>query len=87
MRFDRDAFVNVNLKEVSRASFSIIDALQSYSAETKVAALCAVFKLYSDFVDMRIPEAFEVVNNIMNHGEGRRPEFKAIESYLEHEMR
>ena len=87
MIFSRDRFSNLNLKEASRASFTIIDSLQTFSPEAKVAAIATVFKLYADSVSMSIPELMDVVNNIMHDGDTRRPEFKAISDYLSHEMR
>ena len=85
-QFNRDGFINANLREVSRASFAVIDALQAYSPGAKVAAMSAVFKLYADSIGLSVPEAMEIVNNIMHHGEGKRPEFRAIAAYLQHEM-
>lgn len=86
MKFNRDWLTNADLKEVSRASFAIIDALQSYSPGAKAAALAAVFQLFMNSAGLRPSDALEVVNNVMHEGEGKRPEFRAIAAYFQHEM-
>ena len=86
MIFSRDRFSNTDVKTISRASFTVIDALQGFSPEAKVAALAVCFKLYSDTTDMTVSELMTVVNNVMHEGESKRSEFRAISDYLKHEM-
>jgi len=86
LKFNRDWLANANLREVSRASFAILDALQAYSPGAKAAALAAVFQLFMTSAGIRPAEALEIVNNVMHEGEGKRPEFRAIANYFQHEM-
>lgn len=84
-RFDRDALANINPRKAATSAMSVIDALQDYLPHEQVAGLCAVFSLLADRYGVRLPDAMEVVNNVMTFADGRRPEFKAVEQYMREE--
>lgn len=85
MGFNRDRFTNAPVREVSTASFAVIDALQGYSPEVRIAALTATLNIYARATGESLNQLMEVVNNLIHTGEGKRPEFRAIESYVRHE--
>ena len=82
----RDYFNNVGVDRVAGATMGVIDRVQSLSPDLQVAALAASFLMICERYDIPAQDVFTVVNNIMNHAEGRRPEFAAVRQYMEEEL-
>lgn len=83
--FDRDMFTNIPVKNAAVATMRVVDALQDNQPHEQVAALAAAFVLACERHGIEPQDAFAVSTNIMNHADGRRPEFIAVRQYMEHE--
>jgi len=84
--FNRDQLGNADVHETAVAAMSVIDTLQKHNKGVQIAAICAAFKLLSERCNVPLSDAMTITNNIMNHADGRRPEFKAVEAYLKNEL-
>lgn len=83
---NRDLLTNVNPTEAARGTMIIIDAIQDLPAGVQQAAITAAFLGISKHNKMRPVDAFEIINNVVNHVDGKRPEFKAVDMYIEKEL-
>lgn len=83
---NRDLFNNAQVRDVSNASMAVITTIQDMQPHVQMAALAATFLLLSDHWKVAPQEAFAAVKNLMNHAEGRRPEFNAVAAYMEAEL-
>lgn len=82
-----DRFNNMNVRKAAQASMHIINAIQQMPPEEQVAGMASTFLLLADHNRMTPQEMFAVVANIMNHADGRRPEFAAVAQYMENELK
>ena len=85
-KLDRDLFNNASVGAVANCAMAIINVTQDMRPQNQIAALAAAFLLVCERHDMHAPDAFAVITNIMNHAEGRRPEFAAVRQYMEEEL-
>lgn len=85
-RLDRDLFNNASVKVVAPAAMALIDTIQGCQPHTQVAAITSVFMLLCEHHKIPAHDAFAAVTNLMNHAEGRRPEFAAVRQYMEEEL-
>lgn len=86
MKFDRMWMGMADTTEVTRSTMAIIDAIQDRPARTQVPAICAAFVLALECAGMNVGDALTISKNIINDADGRRPEFKAIEDYINNEL-
>lgn len=82
---NRDTFTNVSLKDAANCSMAVIDRLQKEPAAHQMAAITATFLLACERHGITPGDAFTITKNVMNHAEGRRPEFAAVAMYMENE--
>ncbi len=87
MKFDRDLLANADSRQAARAAMSIVTAIQDFRPHEQVGGLAAAFMLMAEHFDIRVPDACELTGNIMNTVEGKRPEFKAVEAYIQGELK
>ena len=85
-RLNHDLFNHASAGVVANGAMAIVDKLQDMRPHTQVAAAAAVFLLLCESHKMPAQDAFTVITNIMNHAEGRRPEFAAVRQYMEEEL-
>ena len=85
-KFNRDLFINTNVRHAANASVAVIDRLQAFNAHEQVAGLGAVFLMMAEHHGISAQDAFSVITNIMNDAEGRRAEFAAVKMYMENEL-
>lgn len=83
---NRDLFMNAKLHDVSTATMSLVDAVQSAPRHVQLAAFGAAFLLMVDQSGLPMSDVMGAVKNMMNHAEGKRPEFRAAEAYMQHEL-
>lgn len=86
MALNRDLMSMVPVKAAANASMGVIDHVQDLPPHLQVIAIATSFKLLIERFDVSGPDAFTIVDNIMNHAEGRRAEFEAIRLYLANEV-
>jgi hypothetical protein len=83
---NRDLFMNTNLKAVSTSAMKLVDAVQDRPNHEQLAAFGAAFLLMVEQSGMSLSDVMCAVKNMMHHAEGKRPEFKAAEAYMRHEL-
>ena len=83
---NRDLFASANLRDVSVGSMALIDTIQDMQPHIAMGALTATFLMLCDFWKVDAKDAFRLTSNIMNHADGRRPEFRAVAAYMEGEL-
>lgn len=86
MALNRDLMAMVPVKAAANASMGVIDRTQDYPPHLQIIAIASAFKLLTERFDVSGQDAFALVDNIMNHAEGRRVEFDAIRQYLANEV-
>jgi len=85
-RYVRDLLANIDLTDATSSTMHVINALQQLQPHEQVLAVTATFKLLIERYCIRPQDAFTIADNVMNHAEGRRTEFKAVELYMENEL-
>lgn len=85
--FNRDTFANVSVQEAATATMSIIDSIQDLGAGVQQAAITAAFLAVTKHNNISPLDAFEITNNVINHAQGKRPEFAAVDMYVEKELK
>jgi len=83
---NRDKLTSINVRKAANASMVVIDALQKLPPEEQVAGMASAFLLLADHINLTPQEMFSVTTSIMNHADGRRPEFAAVAQYMEMEL-
>lgn len=83
---NRDLFNNVDLGDASRATMALVDVAQDMDAHVAQVAAAALFLLLTEHNHITAQDAFAVTSNVMNHAQGRRPEFEAIAWFLREEF-
>ena len=84
--FDRDRLVNLPVKEGAGAAMQVIDSLQRHRPEARVLGAAAVFVLLAERFGLAAQDVMTATTNLMNYAEGRRPEFAAVQEYLQKEL-
>ncbi|WP_018123399.1 hypothetical protein [Desulfovibrio oxyclinae] len=82
----RDLFMNADLKAVATTTMGLVDAVQERPNHEQLAAFGAAFLLLVEQSGMPLPDVMAAVKNMMNHADGKRPEFKAVEAYMQNEL-
>ena len=86
MKLDRDLMNMAPVGASANVTMGVIDHVQSLPPHLQVIAITAAFKLLIERFELPAQDAFALVDNIMNHAEGRRVEFDAVRMYLAHEV-
>ena len=78
---------NVPLKDAARAAMSVADALQHVPRKgARLLGLTCAFLLTAESAGLSVPELMGMARNCLNHGEGRRPEFRAADDFINNEI-
>jgi hypothetical protein len=88
MKIDMDRINNADLTVSAVAAFDVANALQhhhQFKAEQAVGC-CAAFITLAESMKVNPAELFRAATNLMNHADGRRPEFDALRMYFENEV-
>lgn len=83
---NRDKLSNLKVRKAANAAMLVIDTMQQLPPEEQIAGLAAAFLLLADRVKMSPQEMFSFTTSIMNHADGRRPEFAAVAQYMDMEL-
>jgi hypothetical protein len=84
---NRDLFNNANPRRVANATIACLDRLQDYQPHEQMLAAAALFVSLADHWKLPAQDAFTVVKNLMLHEDRRRPEFGAVQLYMQNELR
>lgn len=77
----------VPLKEAARATMSVADALQHSPLKgARLMGLTCAFLITAESAGLPVPDLMGMARNCMNHGEGRRPEFRAVDDFINNEI-
>ncbi|MDE7064510.1 MAG: hypothetical protein K2O70_03455 [Desulfovibrionaceae bacterium] len=83
----RDLAGNAPLVECARAAMSVADALQRIPDRgARLAGASAAFLLMAERAGITPCDLMGMARNCMNTAEGRRPEFAAVEEYINKEI-
>lgn len=83
---DRTRLMNMAVTDASRAAMQVIDALQHHRPEAQAVGACAAFLLLAEASGIPAQDLFTATKNIINGAEGKRPEFAAVEMYVQQEI-
>lgn len=82
---DPDRFNLANPRRVGNTAFAVIDAIQQRPAEEQVLGMATAFMALCQLHKQHPGNVFQTVQNILN-ASGKRPEVRALESYLKEEL-
>lgn len=85
-QFNRDRLTNIDPTAAANAVMRVVDVMQDQPPEAQVAGMVAAAMLVAETHGIKATEAFAIVNNVMHHADGRRPEFAAARQYMEEEL-
>lgn len=83
----RDALGNTRLSEAANVAMAVANAVQSIPSKgARIAGTAAAFLILLEESGMPAPDVLGMARNIINHAEGRRPEFAAVTDYIREEV-
>ncbi|WP_370791258.1 hypothetical protein [Bilophila wadsworthia] len=83
----RDLMGSVPLKDAARATMSVADALQHSPLKgARLMGLTCAFLMAAESAGLPVPDLMGMARNCMNDGEGRRPEFRAVDDFINNEI-
>lgn len=86
MSINRDRVVSADAAGVSRSAMQVITSLQNHPTEEQMLGLTAAFLLLCKHHKQNPGDLFLIADNVMNGVTGRRPEFHAVQMYMENEL-
>lgn len=86
-RYNNDRFANMRIKDTTKATMTIIDAIQLLKPEQQLAGIAASFLLLCERYEREPQDIFVLIKNIMKGADGRAPEFKAVEMYMREQLK
>lgn len=72
--------------KVSQASMRVLTHLQDYEKEVQLLALCGLLLLVGDKWEVHIPDALQVVANMIEYESKGIPEFRAARDYVNSQL-
>lgn len=84
---NHDRMMNLPVIDGALAAMQVVDSLQRHQPEARILGAAAVFVLLAERFGVSMQDVMGATKKLMNHAEGRRPEFAAIGEYLRHEVR
>lgn len=81
-----DALNHAPVLDTCRGAMAVINAIQDLPQGVQEAAITAAFVLMCEVKGLRPTDLFTVSGNIINHAEGKRPEFAAVSQYIREEL-
>lgn len=79
---NRDVMNMAKPRDVAQASMGVLNAIQDHRPEIQIMGAAAVFLQLADHLGIPAQEAFTATKNLINGDDGKRPEFKAIDAYM-----
>lgn len=73
-------------KRAANCTMSVITAVQNYQPHEQVVAMAATFLLLCEHWNVDPRDALLTARRIINHSEGKRPEFAAVRDYMAGEL-
>jgi len=83
---NKDQLNSLNVRKAANAAMTVIDAIQDMHPAEQLAGITATFLLLADHQGYTAQDMFSITANIMNHADGRRPEFAAAAQYMKEEL-
>ena len=83
----RDLTGNAPLTLTAHAAMGVADAIQHvpHKGARLLGAACA-FLMLAEAAHLPVTDLMGFARNVMNDGEGRRPEFAAVHEFINHEV-
>lgn len=85
-RLNRDRLNMASPQAVANSAMTVLNGLQSFSAEIQIMGAAAVFLELAEHIGIPPQEAFSATKNLINGDDGKRAEFRAITAYLQGEL-
>lgn len=85
-RLDRDSLHLIPSRTAAQRTIGVIDTTQDWPPHEQLVALAATFLLMCERYQSDPAEMLRLVERIINHSEGKLPEFSAVRDYLEKEF-
>ena len=82
----RDLTANCPVREAANSCMAVIDAVQKYPKRSQLMGITTAFLLASEQAGLSVSDLMAYARNCINTAEGKRPEFKAAEVYIEKEI-
>lgn len=75
-----------NPKQVSQATMRALTHLQDYDKEVQLLALSGLLLLICEKWEVHVPDALQIVDNMMRYESKGIPEFRAARDYVEGQL-
>lgn len=83
----RDQIGNVNLTEAARSAMSVADAVQNCPTKgARLMGIMAAALITIEASNLNLSDVLTMTRNAINHADGRRPEFAAVDAYVRNEI-
>ena len=82
----RDMAANCPVREAANSCMAVIDAIQKYPRRSQLIGIATAFLLTAEQAGLSVSDLMTYARNCINTAEGKRPEFKAAETYIEKEI-
>ena len=86
-KFNRDVMNMAQPQEVSRAALTVLNTLQDTRPEVQIMGAATVFLSLAEYLGVPAQDAFTATKNLINDQDGKRVEFRAVQAYLEGELK
>jgi hypothetical protein len=86
LRLNKDKINMARPREVAASVMMTLNGLQDYTPEIQVMGAAAVFLELSEALGIPPQEVFTATKNLIAGQDGKRPEFTAIQDYIQGEM-
>ncbi|MDO8839671.1 MAG: hypothetical protein Q7V31_12160 [Parvibaculum sp.] len=83
---NRDLLLSTPTRTAASRTMQVIDGVQDYQPHEQIVALAATFLLLCERWNTDPRDALRITDRIINHAEGKRPEFAAVRDYMEGEL-
>lgn len=77
---------NADPHRVASAAMTVVDRLQSYHPAEQIMGVAALFLILAEHRGVPAQDIFTATKNLINGVDGKRPEFRALQEYVKHEL-
>lgn len=85
-QFNADELLSMDPRRAGKAAMHVANAVQNLPIEDQVAGVALTFELLLRKFKQRPTDILVGVRNMLDRARGRRPELKAIESFVQFDM-
>ncbi|MEG2140964.1 MAG: hypothetical protein RRY20_09285 [Bilophila sp.] len=83
----RDQLGNVSLTDAAHTAMSVADAVQTCPRKgARLIGIMAAALITIEASNLNLQDVLAMTRNVINHADGRRPEFAAVDAYVRNEV-